>query len=114
MEAADACFTTRSQKDDAGVETNTNAGGCFSNVEIDGDKLVYKAYVVNDDTKKVTLVDEYAIKKTVKDEPVEDTNLPTDIIGSLDGSVANFFVELIGVIVTYIGKLLPQFIVGLF
>ncbi len=114
MDAADACFTTRSEKDENGVEQNPYAGGCFSNVEVDGDRLIYKAYVVNDDTQKVTLVDEYAIKKTVADKPIDDTNLPTDIIGSIDGSVANFFTELIGVIVTYIGKLLPQFIAGLF
>lgn len=114
MDAADACFSTRSQKNDQGEETNPYVGGCFANVEIDGDRLVYKAYVVNDETQKVTLVDEYAIKKTVKDEPVEGTNRPTDIIGTIDGSVANFFTELIGVIVTYIGKLLPQFIKGLF
>ena len=114
MDCADACFTTRSEKNDDGVETNPYAGGCFSNVEVNGDRLIYKAYVVNDDTQKVTLVDEYAIKKTVKDEPIEDTNRPTDIIGSIDGSVANFFVEILGLLVTYIGKLLPQFIVGLF
>lgn len=114
MDCADACFTTRSEKDEDGVETNPNAGGCFSNIEVDGDRLIYKAYVVNDDTKKVTLVDEYAIKKTVENEDVEDTDLPTDLIGSLDGSVANFFVEFFSVIFTYITKLIPQLIGGLF
>jgi 3',5'-cyclic AMP phosphodiesterase CpdA len=114
MDVADACFTTRSEKDENGVETNPYAGGCFSNIEVNGDRLIYKAYVVNDDTKKVTLVDEYAIKKTVAEEDVEDTNLPTDVIGSLDGSVANFFTEFFGVIFTYIAKLIPQLIGGLF
>ncbi len=122
MDCADACFSTRSSKDENGNETNPYAGGCFAGIEIDGDYLVYKAYVVEDRdpskdyaTKaKATLVDEYAIKKTVADEPIDDTDLPTDVIGSLDGSVANFFTEIFGLIITYIGKLLPQAIVGLF
>ncbi len=113
MDAADACFTTRSEKDENGVETNPYAGGCFANVEIDGDRLIYKAYVVNDDTKKVTQVDEYAIKKTVKDD-IESTNRPTDLIGTIDGSVANFFTEIFGLIITYITKIIPQLIAGLF
>ena len=114
FDCADVYFTTRSEKNDEGVETNPNAGGCFANIEIDGDYLVYKAYVVNDDTQKVTQVDEYAIKKTVNNDNVEGTNRPTDIFGSLDGSVANFFTEIFGLIFTYIGKLLPQAIAGLF
>ena len=114
MDCADACFSTRSEKNEDGVETNPNAGGCFATVDVDGNYLVYRAYVVNDDTQKVTMVDEYAIKKTVKDEDIEDTKLPTDIIGSLDGTVANFFKEIFGLIFTYIGKLLPQLIGGLF
>ena len=122
MDCADACFSTRSEKNDAGEETNPYAGGCFAGIEIDGDYLVYKAYIVEDrdpeqnysSTAKTTLVDEYAIKKTVADEPIDDTKLPTDIIGSLDGSVLNFFTEIFGLIFTYIGKLLPQAIMGLF
>ncbi len=114
MNCADVYFTTRSEKDENDVETNPNAGGCFANVEIDGDYLVYRAYVVNDDTQEVTLVDEYAIKKTVADGDVEDTNLPTDIFGSIDGSVANFFTEIFGLLITYLTKILPQAIGGLF
>ena len=114
INCAEACFTTRSEKNDKGVETNPNAGGCFATVDVDGNYLVYRAYVVNDDTKKVKLVDEYAIKKTKKDADVEDTKLPTDIIGSLDGSVANFFTDIFGIFFTYITKLIPQIISGLF
>ncbi len=114
MDVADACFTTRNEHNDAGEQTNPNAGGCFANIEVNGTKLVYKAYVVDDETKEVKLVDEYAIKKTAKDEPSEGTDLPTDVIDTLDGSVANFFTELIGMLVTYIGKLIPQLIGGLF
>ncbi len=114
LDIADKCFTTRNEVNDQGVQTNANAGGCFSNIEVNGTKLVYKAYVVDDTTKKVKLVDEYAIKKTEKAESDGATNLPTDVIGTLDGSVMNLFTELIGMIVTYIGKLLPQFVGGLF
>ncbi len=114
MDAADKCFTTRSEKNSKGEELNPKAGGCFAQIDVDNDRLIYKAYVVNDDTKKVTLVDQFGIKKNVADKDVADTNLPTDILGSLDGSVANFLTEFVGVIVTYIAKLLPQFVVGLF
>ena len=114
MDCADVYFTTRSEKDENEVETNPYAGGCFANVEVDGNYLVYRAYVVNDDTQEVTMVDEYAIKKTVKDEDVEDTKLPTDIFGSIDGSVANFFTEIFGLLITYLTELLPQAIGGLF
>ncbi len=114
MDAADVYFTTRSEKDDNGVETNPYAGGCFANVEIDGNYLVYRAYVVNDDTQEVTMVDEYAIKKTVKDEDIEDTKLPTDIFGSIDGSVANFFTEIFGLIIKYLTVVLPEALGGLF
>ncbi|MBE6796001.1 MAG: metallophosphoesterase family protein [Ruminococcaceae bacterium] len=88
-------------------------GGCFSNIYVDGNKLVYEAYVVNDETQEVTKIDEYAIKKTTKAEEKEESKLPTDAIGSLDGSVANFFAEIFGLLVTYI-KFIPQLIAGLF
>jgi hypothetical protein len=88
-------------------------GGCFSNIYVDGNKLVYEAFVVNDETQEVTKIDEYAIKKTTKAEEKEESKLPTDAIGSLDGSVANFFSEIFGLLVTYI-KFIPQLIAGLF
>ena len=122
MDCADVCFSTRSEENEAGEETNPYAGGCFAGIEVDGEYLMYKAYVVEDrdpeqdynTTAKVKLVDEYGIKKTEADEPIEDTKLPTDILGSLDGSVANFFTEIFGLIITYLTKLLPQAIGGLF
>ena len=101
LDAADKCFST------------SDMGGCFSNVVIDGDKLVYRAYVVDDETQKVTQVDEYAIKKTVADEGTTGTDLPTDVIGTLDGSVGNLFTELLAMIISYI-KLIPDLIMQLF
>lgn len=102
MDCADKCFSTR------------DMGGCFANVTVDGDKLVYKAYVVDDETQEVTQVDEYAIKKTVADENGEATDLPTDVIGTLDNSVLNIFTEVLGMIVKYLTVLLPQAIMGIF
>ncbi len=113
MDVADACFSTRNEIDENGKQQNEYAGGCFANVEVNGTKLVYKAYVVDDETKEVKLVDKYAIKKTKVDKN-DATDLPTDVIGTLDGSVANFFTELIGMLITYITKLIPQLVGGLF
>lgn len=101
--------------DCADVKLSTrDMGGCFSNIYIDGGKLVYEAYVVNDETQEVTKIDEYAIKKTVKAEEKEESNLPTDAIGTIDGFVGNFLSEWFGLIVTYLTKVLPQAIGGLF
>lgn len=102
MDCADACFTTRDR------------GGCFANIEINGGKLIYKAYIVDDKTQKVELVDEYAIKKSTKTTENDESKLPTDVIGTIDNTVVNFVTEIFGILTTYIFKLLPQFIVGLF
>lgn len=114
MDAADACFTTRSEKDEDGYETNPYAGGCFSNVEVCGDKLIYKAYVVDDDTQEVILVDEYAIMKDTAKDSNDATKLPTDVIGTIDGSVGNFIKEFFGVLIKYITVVLPEAVLGLF
>ncbi len=101
VDAADKCFST------------SDMGGCFANVVIDGDKLVYKAYAVDDKTQEVTQIDEYGIKKTIADEKTEGTDLPTDIIGTIDGSVGNLFTELLAMIIGYI-KLIPDLILQMF
>ena len=99
----------------ADVKFSTDGwGGCFANIEVSGGKLVYKAYVLNEETNKVELVDEYAIKKTTKAEEKEESKLPTDALGTIDGSVANFFTEIFGLIFTYIFEFIPQLIGGLF
>ena len=99
----------------ADVKLSTrDMGGCFSNIYIDGGKLVYEAYVVNDETQEVTKIDEYAIKKTVKAEPnEEESKLPTDFIGTIDNTLANGFSEWFGLIIKYI-TMIPQLIAGLF
>ena len=99
----------------ADVKLSTrDMGGCFANIYVDGSKLVYEAYVVNDETQEVTKIDEYAIKKTTKTEANdEESKLPTDFIGTIDNTLANGFSEWFGLIIKYI-TMIPQLIAGLF
>ena len=113
FQCADVYSTTRSEKDEEGNETNPNAGGCFAGIKIDGDKLIYEAYVLSDvnedkpeEKQKLTKIDEYAIKKTQKAADIEDTYLPTDPVGTIDQTIANFFVAIPSLIVTYVKMLL--------
>ena len=86
-------------------------GGCFADVCIDGNKLVYRAYAVNDETKEVSEIDSYAIIKENAENHTDERNLNTSIIKTLDGSILNTIVEICRLIVTYVTKLLPQVIV---
>lgn len=56
LQVADKAFTTRDR------------GGCFCTTVIDNDKFIYKAYLVDDETQEVSLVDTYAIKKDTGNE----------------------------------------------
>ena len=63
LDVAAASFSTRDK------------GSCFCTTEIDGDKLIYKAYTVDDETKAVTLADSFAVKKTEKRECIDASEL---------------------------------------
>lgn len=89
-------------------------GGAFANITIDGDRLIYEAFAVIDDTLELEKLDKYAIKKTTPGEAKEETERPTDFVGTIDNTVLNFVTEFFGVIITYIFKLLPQVIIDLF
>jgi len=113
FDCADVYATTRSEKDEEGNETNEFAGGCFAGITIDGDKLIYNAYVLSDENEEnpaeeqtITEIDSYAIKKTKKAADLEDTYLPTDPIGTIDQTIVNFIVAIPNLIVTYIKMLL--------
>ncbi len=113
FDCADTYYTTRSSKDEEGNETNPTAGGCFAGVKIDGDKLIYEAYVVSDiddenpnAKQTVTKIDEYAIKKTAANADIEDTHLPTDAVGTIDKTISNFIVAIPSLIITYIKMLI--------
>ncbi len=113
FDCADVYATTRSEKDEEGNETNEFAGGCFAGITIDGDKLIYNAYVLSDENEEkpeeiqtITEIDSYAIKKTKKAADIEDTYLPTDPVGTIDQTIMNFMVAIPNLIVTYIKMLL--------
>lgn len=90
------------------VVRDTKEGGAFATVSIDSEHFVYKAYIVNDETKEMELIDSYAIKKTVREEKKDFLRLPTDPILTLPGNVANFAYQLIKMIFTYLFELLPS------
>ena len=90
-------------------------GGCFMTTVVDGDKVIIKSYLVDDETQEITLIDEYAIKKDLsqKEEPAP-TDLPTDNVSNIAAYVSNIVSEIIGMLYSYIAVLLPQAIRGLF
>jgi len=114
FDCADVYFTTRSEyNEETQEEANPYAGGCFAGITIDGNKLIYNAYVVTDVDEKdpskeqvITEVDTYAIKKTQKGENLEDTHLPTDPVGTIDQTIANFIIAIPNLLITYIKMLL--------
>ena len=54
----------------------------------------------------ITEIDNYAIKKTKKGENLEDTHLPTDPVGTIDQTIANFIIAIPNLLITYIKMLL--------
>lgn len=88
LEVADKAFSTR------------DMGGCFCVTEIDGGKLIYKAYVVDDETQERTLVDTYAI---MKDEggKAEDSDLDQSAKVSVLSYLKNFITAITDMLKTY-------------
>lgn len=58
------------------VFSTKGVGGCFSRVVINGQKLVYTAYTVDDETGEIKKVDSYAIKKTEDAKELKAQSLP--------------------------------------
>jgi len=93
----------------AAVEFDTKSlGGCFATTEIDGGKLLFKAYVVNDDTNEITQVDSYAIMKTEAGS-LTPTHLDESIVSSVFAFLPDFLIGLTQMIFSYF-KLLIQVI----
>lgn len=90
LSVADKAFSTK------------ELGGCFCTTQIDSDKLVYKAYAVNDETGEITLIDEYAIKKTVPKECIEPTQLDESLQTSIACEPSNLIDALSGMLLSYI------------
>lgn len=96
LDVADSVFSTKEM------------GGCFCTTEIYGDKLIYKAYVVDDTTQEVTKVDEFAIKKTEKKECIEPTSLDESFTEALYKLPKNFMSAIAEMIISYIFLLIDM------
>ncbi len=98
LQVADKAFST------------SDWGGCFCVTEIDGGKLIYKAYVVDDDTQEIELVDTYAI---MKDEggKAEESNLDQSLAATIMQYPVNLMIAIAEMLSTYI-KMLFDLIAG--
>ena len=93
LDVADKAFST------------SNLGGCFCVTEINGGDLIYKAYVVDDATKEITLVDTYAIRKT-EGGKAEKSDLDESLLASILRYDVNFISAITGMLRTYFRMLL--------
>lgn len=88
------------------VVRDTYEGGVFAKISLDSEHFLYNAYMVNDETHEVTLIDSYAIKKTERAGINEDyKDLPTDIFSNFAINIFNFVVQITKVLFAYIGML---------
>lgn len=98
LDVADKAFST------------SDWGGCFCTTEIDGGKLIYKAYVVDDDTQEIELVDTYAIMKDEGGSKTE-SSLDESIAATIINYPINLFVAIIEMLGSYF-KMLFDIIAG--
>ncbi len=61
------------QREGVGFESYDYIGGCFETVEIDGDTLTLKTYIVADEGGAVTQVDEYVVTKQLGENEITFT-----------------------------------------
>lgn len=98
------------QRDGVGFETEDYIGGCFETVQIEGDKLFLKTYILNDETGETVLVDEYGIQKKLGENKAtftgDNTTSEMDYIMSV---VPSF----LGLATYAITEWLPKFLVML-
>ena len=88
LDVADKAFST------------SDWGGCFCVTEIDGGKLIYKAYVVDDETQEIELVDTYAIMKT-EGNTAADSSLDESLTATIMQYPINLIVALAQMLGTY-------------
>lgn len=89
-------------------------GGCFTTTKIDGDKLVMKSYIVDDETQEITMIDQYAIKKDMGQNQAEESTLATDNASNVTNYVNNLVNALVDMLGKYLFVLLPQAIKNAF
>ena len=92
LEVADKIFSTKSEYE--------SGGGCFCTTEINGGKLIYKAYIVNDETQEVKLIDTYAISKSAPGESTGTHRNQTMFI-TVISQMFNFFVSIFKMLGSY-------------
>ncbi|MBQ6164668.1 MAG: metallophosphoesterase family protein [Clostridia bacterium] len=97
----------------AKMESTRDKGGVAAHVEINGDYLVFKTYLVDDETYTPELYDVFGIKKTTDGAANEDwEDLPTDFESNNENNVLNFLKQIIWMLFHYLFKVLPGVIVG--
>lgn len=94
LSVAETAFSTRDK------------GGCFAAIETEGDKLVYKAYCVDDETQAVTEVDRFGLMKTAVSEGTP-AKRDASLFSSFIAYPANLLVALAKLLVSY-GRLLAH------
>ena len=93
----------------AEVEFSTrDRGGCFATVEIEDGRLVYKAYLVDDESGQITQVDAYAVKKTAAGSP-DGANRDETAFASVYSYPVDFIVAIVKMLAAYV-RLLIQVI----
>ena len=90
------------------ILSTKDIGGCFAAVEIEDNRLVYRAYTVDDNTNERALIDTFAVKKTAAKETA-GTHLDQSLLSSVLAWPFNLTVGLAGMMLSYF-KLLAQVI----
>ena len=98
------------QREGVGFESEDYIGGCFEAVEIDGDTLTLKTYIVADADGKVTQVDEYVVTKELGENEITFTGDNTTSEAEYALSVVPSFLTLAAY--TFI-EWLPKFLIML-
>ncbi len=83
-------------------------GGCFETVEIDGTTLTLKTYILGDETKQTTLVDEYTVTKAAGENKITFTEDNKTTEAEYIAGVVPSFLHLA---VYAFGEWLPKFII---
>jgi predicted phosphodiesterase len=91
----------------AEVEFSTrDRGGCFAVIRIENGRLLYRAYLTDDQTGEITQVDQYGIMKTAAGD-LKGTNRYAGLLASAVAGPFNFISAMLKMLVSYI-KLLFQ------
>ena len=94
------------------VLSTKDSGGCFATVEIESDRLVYRAYTVDDNTGERAQIDAYGIHKTSGSKS-RGTHLDESLFSTVTAWPLNLAVALSGMLLSY-GKLLLQVVLNTF